>query len=343
MQRDDEFEYRYKLIFPLAKTYAVDDVLNFISEVVYACNHANPIEKIPPHTFRGRWDSDINEYRQIVGDAPATELIANQVVGTEPGNIESRYKDIVQFPNIPSNEHNKERFLADHKTYLIDRLLKAVVDGKIQLWDWTGGKVVDPPIGSTVPFSPHSHHRPVYQTALWWAKMSSILKPDLIKFCGAEGIRAIFEEEQSTNQANSNPGNCANDDTSITQPTAVQHAQESANSSANSLIPLEQSASITVVSTISQAHERPPGKLPPTAINKLAIQAAWEIEQETNEKATVHQVMSKLQAWVEIEGNCLDSKTDTGVMWIRVGEDTPKKYTMAACEKALQRWNRSRA
>ena len=33
MQADDNFEYRYTVVFPEAKAYSVDDILNYISAV----------------------------------------------------------------------------------------------------------------------------------------------------------------------------------------------------------------------------------------------------------------------------------------------------------------------
>jgi hypothetical protein len=175
MQDKDNVERPYTLIFPEAKAYAVDDVLNFILAVECPCD--------------------------------------------------------------PDRTNNNAEYRNEFKAYLIERLLKSVIEGKFELWDSYLKKVVAPPIKNSgrstevlaeslkpspvntfwqflsKTFSrppepsfiqalenpaivPHNRiSRIGYKEDLWWARMTSILKPDLVKFCNDERILVTFEGE----------------------------------------------------------------------------------------------------------------------------------------------------
>lgn len=89
-----------------------------------------------------------------------------------------------------------------------------------------------------------------------------------------------------------------------------------------------------------------PGRLPRIGIGKLAIEAAWRIEQETGRGATVKDVMQQLHAW----GNNGDKpdvilkseKSTSGVQW-RTTAGKLKTYDAEACGKALGTWQKTRA
>lgn len=86
---------------------------------------------------------------------------------------------------------------------------------------------------------------------------------------------------------------------------------------------------------------RIPGKMPHTAIGKLAINAAWQIEQDTGKQATAKQVIEKLQDWVKTEPELIDTIAH-GVIWVTIkGKDKP--YDKEACMKTLASWNKSRS
>jgi predicted DNA-binding transcriptional regulator AlpA len=181
MQGEDKVDYRYTLTFPDAKAFACDDVLNFMVEVEFPRN------------------LDLSD--------------------TADGN--------------------------ETREYLIERLLKSVIDGRFDLWDAGLSKVVAPPAKNTYPtpdlpqklpkstpvdglrrflnktftrsaepgfikaLEGRSGSAPVisrsrrnYKEHFWWAKMTYILKPDLVKFCNGERIRVIFEDDvaQTTSQ-----------------------------------------------------------------------------------------------------------------------------------------------
>lgn len=91
-----------------------------------------------------------------------------------------------------------------------------------------------------------------------------------------------------------------------------------------------------------------PGTIPRTAIGRLAVTEAWEIEQETGRRAIAKEVLEKLQAWAE-SGKKYDEvlypkpagTRGMVVYWI-TSKFIKKSYSLTACEKALQIWNKSR-
>ncbi len=104
-------------------------------------------------------------------------------------------------------------------------------------------------------------------------------------------------------------------------------------------IPITQSARFT---TKQMGNDLAPGKLPKTAIGKLAVEAAWEIERETVKIASALAVMERLRAWVEKrEGDCLTGKTKHGVTWMTT-KFVEKTYDLEACRKTLKTWHESR-
>ena len=88
-----------------------------------------------------------------------------------------------------------------------------------------------------------------------------------------------------------------------------------------------------------------PGKQPNTAIGKLAVKAAWEIECSTKKRPTARIVLAKLQDWAD-EGKYPETlsksnKPCKAVTWL-TGKSNQKDFTIEACEKALEIWNKSR-
>lgn len=87
-------------------------------------------------------------------------------------------------------------------------------------------------------------------------------------------------------------------------------------------------------------HETLPGKLPRTAIGKLAIKVAWKLECNSKRRATAGEVIKELQILVNDE-DILVTKIPRGVTWI-TGKYKEKHYDISACGKTLLSWNRSR-
>lgn len=88
-----------------------------------------------------------------------------------------------------------------------------------------------------------------------------------------------------------------------------------------------------------------PGKIPRTSIGKLAIEAAWLIEQSKSRAATVDEVMAKLQTCAD-EGSrpevlLKSEKGKRGVEW-RTKDGKSKLYDVEACGKSLAAWTKSR-
>lgn len=83
-----------------------------------------------------------------------------------------------------------------------------------------------------------------------------------------------------------------------------------------------------------------PGKMPRTAIGRLAIKAAWHIECATRKRATANQVISKLVDWIESEP-LLNKKIPHGIQWITTN-NTEADFSIEACGTALKKWNLTR-
>lgn len=98
--------------------------------------------------------------------------------------------------------------------------------------------------------------------------------------------------------------------------------------------------------TANRSLDSVPGKMPRTAIGKLAIKAAWMIEGETKRAATATQVMTHLQVWADDgtePGTLLKSdKQKRAVIWV-TAKTKPKSFDTDACGKALETWLKSRA
>lgn len=90
---------------------------------------------------------------------------------------------------------------------------------------------------------------------------------------------------------------------------------------------------------------RPPGKEPNTSVGKLAVKAAWEIECTEGRRATDIQVMDRLQKWADNGSEpAFLKKSDLAkrsVIWL-TSKYKEKIYTLEACQKALESWNKSR-
>ncbi|MBS0300468.1 MAG: hypothetical protein JSR32_11225 [Proteobacteria bacterium] len=87
--------------------------------------------------------------------------------------------------------------------------------------------------------------------------------------------------------------------------------------------------------------ETPPGKLPNTAIGKLAVKVAWELECKLDRRATADEVIKELQRLVS-EEDILVEKITRGVRWVTT-KLKEKDYDTATCGQTLDTWHKSRA
>ncbi|MDA8120303.1 MAG: hypothetical protein M0Z85_09775 [Gammaproteobacteria bacterium] len=88
----------------------------------------------------------------------------------------------------------------------------------------------------------------------------------------------------------------------------------------------------------------PPGKTPRTAIGRLVVEAAWEIEQEKGGAATDRETLARLQKWANAGTKAETLETNPspgGVYWIN-GKAKRTYYRLTAIQKTLQRWRTSR-
>lgn len=82
---------------------------------------------------------------------------------------------------------------------------------------------------------------------------------------------------------------------------------------------------------------------PHNAVGKLAVKAAIEIERVTGRRAAVEDVMKKLQEWASV-GSYPDILIKPGrgnVVWL-TGKSEQRAFSIGACEKILEKWNKSR-
>lgn len=323
----DDLEHRHTVIFPPAKAFAVDDVLNFLAAAVKNDNHTNALERLPP--FPGNWGEyavditvEIDSKKKMSADvdqSPKTILNASE---------KSRLKS-------DTSEYEKMEF-SDYKGYLSDRLLKAVKQGKFELWNWGGDKVIEPPGTSDV----QADHQRNYQTKFWWAKMASIRKSDLVSFCAAEKIRVIFESDnrESLISKGEQPMEQAQPSNSIDHQetsTPVPNLLQSLPSQRHELIDADERL---------QNMQGIPGSIPNVTIGQAAVKAAWLIELANKREATVEEVIVQLQAWANTGNHVfgLEEVIAHGVTWKTKRTRTVKPYVIGSCVKTLELWNKSR-
>lgn len=83
-----------------------------------------------------------------------------------------------------------------------------------------------------------------------------------------------------------------------------------------------------------------PGEMPRTAIGKLAIKTAWEIELTTAKQATAKQVIGRLEELIETEPMLLE-RIPHGIRWMTTNT-TEADFSIEACAKALSKWKLTR-
>lgn len=195
MQDEAEVNYRYEVRFPLAEIYNVEYVLNLISDAGYSQLYIEPTENVP--FISARW-ADKGEGN--------LQLIADEIKTRE------------QIRKQQAKELNKNISLMDQKTYLLHQLVKAFVDKKLKLWDWSKGRIIDTSEASkfahvlaeslsptratfsmliepeTIPLHPI---QPTYLFIYLWATKYQVTKPDLCNFCKSLHIRIKFEAAQT--------------------------------------------------------------------------------------------------------------------------------------------------
>lgn len=100
------------------------------------------------------------------------------------------------------------------------------------------------------------------------------------------------------------------------------------------------SAAKVEVKPVATTSDNPPGKMPQTAIGKLAVKASFAIERDTSKQATAKQTIERLQSWVEYEP-ILAKVIPHGVIWV-TSRGVEKPYDVQTCAVALKKWNASR-
>lgn len=309
MSRNEEF--CHQLTFPKWKVFNVADILDFISKAIHPCTH-HLFPKEPSRFDKGNRKSD--------GEvAQGNQLQLSDLEGL-----------INEEPcALCANER------AEHKKYLIERLRKSVVRGEFELRDSYNTKVRELPDTN------------VSGAIFWWAQLATIYRVDLVKFCEGEKIGVVFQSDTDE----SCDAELCNADLSIhadEQPvdSCVQASGTELRDSAppeGLPSPLALDRCVDVASAEGSVSPDIPGRMPRIGSGKYAIKAAWEIECETQCKATARQVMSRLKEWADgaLKGELCAVKDKNSVIWYtNVGEE--KEFDQEACHKALQTWHKSR-
>jgi hypothetical protein len=210
----DDLEHRYTVIFPAAKAFAVDDALYLLACAVKHEIHSQILEPLRP--FPGKWGQAATYIKAEIEDKAGLTVDLEKPTEAMPPPSELRWLS-------HENPEYMKKEIIDYKGYLTDRLLKAVKQGKFELRNWTLEKVVEPPGSDDVQVD-HSHS---YRTLFSWAKMTSILKEDLVIFCSAEKIRVVFE--------NDNPVSLVSEGKQSMVQNCDAHHQEAADSAVDAV------------------------------------------------------------------------------------------------------------
>lgn len=325
--QEDEIEYRATLTFQSLKSYLVDEVIAQITEHMHPCNN------IDKKFISGCYDTsrkiNFRNWREI------THQSINNICGQ------------------CYDERNAR------EAYLAKRIYRAVLNERFDLWDSKLDMAEEIPTHQTLK-------EPTLEQIKYWVKHAYISKADLIKFCGSERIRVVFNGEQTASKnVITEQGNSTNSKEYIASIVSNQSVQGLIVNSQDALSAHVEQATLgaiteevsvkpltlavkldsptSTISTNTKSSDPPPGKLPNVAIGKLAIKAAWEIECETGRHATADEVIKRLQAWAtKGEDGYLHSKIKFGVMWIPKRSNIAKEYKIEACGKTLEKWLESR-
>ena len=181
---DDNFEYRYTVIFPNAKTYSVDDILNFISAVEHHL--------------------DSNEWNEEARNVFKEELIERLLKSVVERKFELWDISLNRVAAPPANESSKSTNVLSNSRKL------SPVKASLQFLSKTFSRPPEPDFIKALENPPTVSHirrsRQDYKTTFWWARMTFIYKSDLVKFCRYQRILATFEDEneKTTEQTGSN-------------------------------------------------------------------------------------------------------------------------------------------
>jgi hypothetical protein len=300
MQDNDEMEYRYTLLLPLANSYSLDTILKFIAAADYQYSHGTPDDA-------SRALADIRTRDRVI----------------DPRTIRT--------------------YLHGQKFNLIHRLLRDAAQGKYRFWNWTQDRIIDPPQIDLGPLlrardETIQYNQPPFQMAALWAARAFIFKSDVIKFCLELRIKATFEDDQAppplraTEQQNGE-ASCAE----IAPSTAASLAEKATTGN-------PQAAG--TVHTTEEKSDVPWGRQR-WLITRLAIEAAWELENELGRLASAAETIEKLQEWTQSgkKDGCLIRIVDGGVEWRpknkKKGDE--RTFDVETCAKALQFWHEDRA
>ncbi len=170
LQADDDYEYRFTVIFPKATAYSIDDIVSFISVVEQRLDASE-------------WNDDArNEFK--------AELIERLLKSVVDGQFELRNLSLNKVIAPPINKSSiSTKVLPDSSK---PSPVKA-------FWIFLRNTFSDPSFIKALKHSTsaprNSRSRQDYKSDFWWARMTFIYRSDLVKFCKGQRILATFEDE----------------------------------------------------------------------------------------------------------------------------------------------------
>jgi hypothetical protein len=344
----DNLEHRYTVTFPPAAAFAVDDVLNLLACAVQHGIHSNRPEL--PRPFLGKWGQAASDIEADTEDETDLNVDLEEPTKTTSQPSESRW------PNHETPEDIKKEII-DYKAYLSGRLLKAVKQGKFELRNSTLDKVVEPP-GSDDAQADHNRN---YQTLFWWARLTSILKEDLISFCSAEKIGILFEgdaphveddvlhmEDDAPHvhiSPSESPPESVPPASEIPKDEVINACAEISEPVPGSYAPqqMEILASKILKNVDKNVCAETPGPLPKLYVAQLAVEIAWQIECETGRIPRPRTVMELLKKLAGSDKYTYLTATTLDGVWAKESFNSDAaKWDLDACRKALTRWREKR-
>lgn len=186
-----KFGCPFILLFPYAEVYNVGDVIDFISVAKsFTCEHYSSVPFRRP-SVPSKWSSDDDKsFSEPLNNEHSQHTEVVPVISMSAAFAKLRSGDV-----CGKCAYDKEQT----KRYLMERILNACNEKKIELWGSFGGKVRVPHARSFTPnlndpfYKVQGDPQALYNSLKFWVRMGNIYKGDLIRFCEDEKICVEFE------------------------------------------------------------------------------------------------------------------------------------------------------
>lgn len=313
-------EYNFSISFFDAIYYSAEDVVKIISEATVLHQLCNMPDKRDIAIHLGLLEKSESEIDSIV-------KVENVDSTTEPGLA---YHNTVKYIY-------QEEELRDQKYYFMDRMIKSVLNHEIEFWNVDATKVID--LSTTdLGLKPKGKFPEPISVEYALKKIeehtASILDGSFVQaFKDKPKNQSIYSPLHRTARYQRQY-----DDIDYWISRSTLYKSDLIKFCENQKIQpdFEKLA-------VQKIKKPAPGKIPTTAVGKIATEIAWEIEQETGRLATAKEIIESLQKLVADgkHSNVLLKTIPGGVDWIKSDSDV-KIYDLKMCKQALYNWNKSR-